>query len=246
MTQQAQEWRLVRRPRGYAVPEDVELVDVDGARTAARRGAGAQPVRLGRPVHARPDERRRLLRRAVPGRQGDVGWRGRPGAGVRRRALPGRRRGPARQGLAHPRRGPGVASSSGSTRGRAAAGLPGRARHARPDGVGRAVRHRPGAPRGDRLGVGRVRRGRRAGRAAGQAGRLPGDRQRGRRRTSRATSSTSSGSTPGWTTGPATSRASCGPPRPRESTCTSRTSAVTTCRPPCRSSTRSAGSPPAG
>ena len=28
MTEQAQEWRLVRRPSGYPVPEDVELVDV--------------------------------------------------------------------------------------------------------------------------------------------------------------------------------------------------------------------------
>jgi hypothetical protein len=29
MTERAQEWRLVRRPHGYPVPEDVELVDVD-------------------------------------------------------------------------------------------------------------------------------------------------------------------------------------------------------------------------
>ena len=105
--------------------------------------------------------------------QGDVGRRGRARAGVRRRALPGGRRRAARVRLAHPRGRAGPRPGARRRDRRAADRLPRRPRHARPDGLGRAVRHRRGPAGRDGVGVRGLRRRGQPGRPAGQARRLP-------------------------------------------------------------------------
>ena len=82
----AREIHLASRPSGLADPR--ELPDRRGrpARPRAGRGAGAQHLHVGRPVHAGPDERREVLRPAVPARRAAGRRRGRRGAS--RRATP--------------------------------------------------------------------------------------------------------------------------------------------------------------
>src|ERR1700678_2342255 len=54
--------------------------DRDGpARAGRRAGAGAQPVHVGGPLHARPDERHQVLRPAVPAGGAAAGRRDRLG-----------------------------------------------------------------------------------------------------------------------------------------------------------------------
>ena len=79
----ALEVRLASRPQGWPTEKNFELAEVDGA--AARRGPDprAQPGHERRPVHARPDERREVLRPAVPARRADGRRRGRRGRRLR-------------------------------------------------------------------------------------------------------------------------------------------------------------------
>ena len=64
------EWHLIRRPHGAPVDEDFALVEVELPEPGPGPGAGPQHVHVGRPLHARPDERREVLRPAVPARRG--------------------------------------------------------------------------------------------------------------------------------------------------------------------------------
>ena len=63
MTTTSTQVQLVRRPQGWPVPEDFRTVTVDLPDLGPGPGARRQRVPLGRPVHARADERRRVVRR---------------------------------------------------------------------------------------------------------------------------------------------------------------------------------------
>ena len=76
------EWHLVPRPHGWPKAEDFALVEVELPEPGPRPGPGAQHLHVGRPVHARPDERREVLRPAVPARRADGRRRGRRGVAV--------------------------------------------------------------------------------------------------------------------------------------------------------------------
>ena len=89
MSDLAREWRLVRRPSGYPVPEDVELVEVPGP---GAREPGKVLVRNAY-VSVDPYMRGRMndaASYAAPYQlgQGDVGRRRRARRGVGRPALP--------------------------------------------------------------------------------------------------------------------------------------------------------------
>ncbi len=228
-------WHLVSRPHGELADDDVALVSTELPDPGPGRGAGAQHLAERRPVHARPDERREVLRGAVRARPADGrrrGGRRRAGRG-RRHDRGGRRLRAARPGLARVRRAAGRAGAEGRHRPRTGAELPRRHGHARPDGV-----RGPARGRRDAAGRGRVRLGRRRRR---RLARRPDRAAQGRRarssaapvgRRRRAGSSTSSASRTRSTTRPRRSASSCARPRRTASTCTSTTSAATTSRPP--------------
>ena len=191
------EWRLTSRPIGWPTPENFALVESDVPDLAEGQILVRNEVHLRRPVHARPDERRQVLRRAVRAGRGHARRRGRRGRRVPRRGLRRRRPRPARPRLARVRRARrearprrrhvgaappsaylGVLGMTGLT---AYAGL---TRDRRPQGGRRRLRLRRG------------RRGRQRRRPDRQgAGRQPGHRQRRLRREGQAPRSRSSAST---------------------------------------------------
>lgn len=138
---------------------------------------GAQPPHVRRPLHARPDERREVLRPAVPAGRADGRRRGRRGRRLRRRGHRGRRPRAARPRLARVRRAGRQARHQGRRLPRPALRLPGRARHAGPDRLRRSLRGR--LLQGGRRRVRLRRRG--SGRQPRRPvredqGRVPGDR----------------------------------------------------------------------
>ena len=156
------------------------MVEAAGARARPRPGAGPQPVHVGRPVHARPDERRQVLRAAVRARRAARRRRGRRGRGRRGSGLSPRRHCPARPRLARvracstPRSAPGGRSRRSRRSARTSACWACRA-----DRVRRAAGGRRDAARRHRLRLRRRRRGGQPGRPDRQAqGRGAGDRQR--------------------------------------------------------------------
>ena len=60
--------------------DNFELKEIDAAAARRRHDPRPQPLAVGRPVHARADERREKLRPAVPARRADGRRRGRRGA----------------------------------------------------------------------------------------------------------------------------------------------------------------------
>ena len=66
----AREVHLVRRPSGIPEPDDFAFVDRELARAGRGRGPRRQPRLLRRSLHARPDERRPLVRGAVRAERG--------------------------------------------------------------------------------------------------------------------------------------------------------------------------------
>ena len=93
MSLRSREIRLAARPRGMPQPSDFELAEVELPDPVDGRDPRPQRVRLGRPVHAGPDERRALLRGAVRGRRAADRRRGRPGRRLSRRGAPRGRHG---------------------------------------------------------------------------------------------------------------------------------------------------------
>ena len=75
----ARAWHLKSRPQGMPTADNFELRDIDAAAARRRHDPRPQPLALGRPLHARADERREELRPAVPARRADGRRRGRRG-----------------------------------------------------------------------------------------------------------------------------------------------------------------------
>ena len=59
------EWRLASRPTGWPTPENFELVESEVPELADGQIRVRNEVHVGRPVHARADERRQVVRRAL-------------------------------------------------------------------------------------------------------------------------------------------------------------------------------------
>ena len=165
----ARAWHLTSRPEGLPTAENFALKDYE----LPELGDGMVHVRnllaVGRPLHARADERGEVLHPAVRARRADGGRRARRGRRIQCRGLRARRPGRAHGRLA--RRG--RASRQGAAQGaadprRRAAGVPRHPRHARRDRLFRAVRRRSGQGRRPRVRLGGGRRGRLGGGADGQ------------------------------------------------------------------------------
>jgi len=155
------------------------------AALARRRGPRRQPLALGRSVHARADERREELCRALPDRRTDGRWRDRRGGRIARPRPRARRPRTAHARLAR-RGGAGCeGSAEAAPARRSAPGVPGPARHAGHDRVVRPARGGGGAGRRHRLRFRRRRRGRLDGGADRQGARHDRDRLGGRRRQGR-------------------------------------------------------------
>ena len=217
---------LATRPQGEPKESDFELREVDDARAGRRRGARAQRVRLGRPVHARTHDRDPHLRRrlrASARRSSAAPWdasslRGTKGSSegdwVQLDARLARRRDRRGQHAAQAR--PARCASVDRAR---------RAGHARVHRVDRARGRRAGEGRRDDLRLRRRGRGRQRRRADRKAQGLARDRERGlggegrvaARRSGRRRSTTAKR--------PRARRSQTG------STCTSTTSAATSSRP---------------
>ena len=152
----------------------------DGSDAGAGAGRGAPPLSVARPLHARPDERREVLRRAAAARRDDDRRHGRRSRRLREPALQAgrfRRRHGRLAALRAERR---ARPQQGRCESGSVAGLSRPARHARRYGlVGPQHDHRA---QGGRDGAGHRgdRRGRLGGRPARQARRRAGDRRRRR------------------------------------------------------------------
>ena len=173
---------LKSRPEGPPGLDNFELAESPIPRAGRGRGAHAHRLSLARPLHARPHERRAVLRqagrrRAADGRRHRRRDRQIAQSEILRRRY--RRRTRRLAGIrAVERRGPAQARSGGG------AGLDRarRARHAGDDRLCRPARDRPAQARGNGRGRRRLRRGRVGGRADRQDQGMPRRRDRGRRR----------------------------------------------------------------
>ena len=175
----SREIRLAARPRGVPVPSDFELAEVELPRAVRRRGPRAERVRLGRPVHAGPDERREVLCAAVRARRADDRRRGRSSGRVAQRALARRHVGRARPRLARGRALRRTRDARRRSLARAGLDVARRARDDGPHRLRRDRRHRRGAGRRHRVRVRRSRRSREPRGPARASARRPGRRQRG-------------------------------------------------------------------
>ena len=197
------EWHLIRRPHGAPVDEDFALVEVELPEPGRGRGARAQHVPVGRPLHARPDERQpspTCRRSRSTGR-----WTAGPWARWRRR----RRRRRHRTGRRGRRHRASTASAGASTPCCPPAGPGRRHRRGSRPGLPRGARHARAAPRtpgccasaSSRRATGSSSPARPArwARSSGQIARLkggqPGRRQRRRPGEGRAGCSTTPAST---------------------------------------------------
>ena len=173
---------LASRPEGRVTEENFRIAEAPLGEPEARRGPRPERVAVARSVHARPDERREVLRRAGADRRGD----GRPDRRQRDRvARPGlcsRRQGADAARLAALRRRESLGAPQDRCAARARLVLPRRPRDARHHGVVRPVRHRPAQSRRDARRFRGVGRGRERRRPAREDRRLPRRRHRGRPR----------------------------------------------------------------
>ena len=170
----SREIRLAARPSGEPQPSDFELAEVEVGEPGDGEIARPQHVHVGRPVHARADERR-ASPTLPPFELGEPLRRRRRRRG---RRVARRRRSPRATSSLHQLGWRESRSCRPSARARStrrvapASAYPRRARHAGPDRLRRAARHRGAARRRRRLRLrrgGRRRLARRADRQAARA-----------------------------------------------------------------------------
>ena len=81
-----------QRPSEHVSPANFRIVETPVPAPGSRTGAGQAQVSVARPLHARPAERREVLRQTPGGGRGHAGRDGRRRRGVRQPALQARRR----------------------------------------------------------------------------------------------------------------------------------------------------------
>ena len=84
MTERNRQVLLASRPQGAVTEQNFRIVDAPLPRARRRRGAGEERVAVARSVHARPDERREVVRAAGAARRRDGGPDRRRGGRVAR------------------------------------------------------------------------------------------------------------------------------------------------------------------